>query len=353
MSSIKNSNLGYPRIGENREWKKALEAFWSGKIDEVDFLQQMQEIRLQHLAKQKGKGIDYIPVGDFTFYDHMLDTAVMFGLIPKRFSYKGGPVPLEIYYAMARGSQTAVACEMTKWFNTNYHYIVPELGDVTPSLTENKPLIAYREAKEKPGIAGKPVIIGPYTFIKLCKGYTRTQLPAIILQLVPLYAQILRELEQEGVEWVQMDEPILVTSISKDELETVAYIYKQLHEAAPGLAIMLQTYFDAVECYPEVMKLPVKGIGLDFVHGLEHNLQSLRNHGFPEEKVLGVGLIDGRNIWRSTLTNKWSLVKSIASIVPEERVWLQPSCSLLHVPVSVEQETQLDSVVKESLAFAA
>lgn len=352
MSRIKSSNLGYPRIGENREWKKALEAFWSGKVAEADFLREMQQIRLHHLQKQKGKAIDYIPVGDFTFYDHMLDTAVMFGFVPKRFPYEGGVVPLETYYAMARGSETAVACEMTKWFNTNYHYIVPELGGVKPILTENKPLVAYREAKEKLGIAGKPVIIGPYTFIKLSKGYTKSQLPAIILQLVPLYAQILRELEQEGVEWVQMDEPILVTSVSKEEMETVAYIYRQLYEAAPGLSIMLQTYFDAVECYPEVMKLPVKGVGLDFVHGLEQNLHLLKTHGFPAEKVLGVGLIDGRNIWRSPLASKWNLAKTISGIVPEERIWLQPSCSLLHVPVTVDQETQLDSLLQESLAFA-
>jgi 5-methyltetrahydropteroyltriglutamate--homocysteine methyltransferase len=216
MSRIKSSNLGYPRIGENREWKKALEAFWSGKLDEADFLQQMEKLRLQYLQKQKDKGIDYIPVGDFSFYDHMLDTAVMFGLVPKRFTYEGGVVPLQTYFSMARGNQAAVACEMTKWFNTNYHYIVPELGDINPTVTENKPLIAYREAKEKLGVKGKPVIVGPYTFIKLSKGYEPTQLPAIILQLIPLYAQILQELEQEDVEWVQFDEPILVTSVTKE-----------------------------------------------------------------------------------------------------------------------------------------
>jgi len=352
MNTIKSSNLGYPRIGENREWKNCLEAYWSGKLEEPDFLSQMEQIRLRHLQKQKEKGIDYIPVGDFTFYDHMLDTAVMFGLVPSRYGYEGGVVQLPTYFAMARGNQTTVACEMTKWFNTNYHYIVPELGEVKPALTENKPLMAYREAKEKLGIKGKPVIVGPYTFLKLSKGYEPKQLPALILQIVPLYVQILQELAQEGVEWVQLDEPVLVTSMTNEEMETVSSIYKQLQEAAPELRIMLQTYFDSVECYQEVIKLPVAGIGLDFVHGVEQNFQSLATFGFPTDKILGVGLIDGRNIWRSHLTTKWALLNTITGIVPNERIWIQPSSSLLHVPVNLCQETNLDPLIKESLAFA-
>lgn len=352
MSGMKSSNLGYPRIGENREWKKALEAFWTGKLEETDFRHQIEQIRLSHLQKQKEKGIDLIPVGDFTFYDHMLDMAVMFGMVPKRFNYEGGDVSLHTYFSMARGNQTAVACEMTKWFNTNYHYIVPEFDGVKPTLTENKPLNAYREAKEKLGIKGKPVIVGPYTFIKLSKGYEYAQLPALILQLIPLYTRILQELEQEGVEWIQFDEPILVTSVTKEEMETVAFIYKQLYEAAPQLRIMLQTYFDSVEWYSELIKLPVQGIGLDFVHGLEKNLQNLKTVGFPADKVLGVGLVDGRNIWRSNLPEKWRLIKDITNHVPQDHVWIQPSCSLLHVPVTVNHETKLEPEIKNALAFA-
>ncbi|WP_026575777.1 5-methyltetrahydropteroyltriglutamate--homocysteine S-methyltransferase [Bacillus sp. UNC438CL73TsuS30] len=350
---MKSSNLGYPRIGEKREWKKALEGFWAGKLGESEFLKQIEEIRLHHLQKQKNLGIEWIPVGDFTFYDHMLDLAIMFGCVPKRYNYEGkGPVPLSTYFAMARGSETAVACEMTKWFNTNYHYIVPELGEVQPTLTENKPLQAYREARDKLGIQGKPVLVGPYTFLKLSKGYEPKQLPALILQIVPLYAQILQELAEEGVEWVQLDEPILVTSITKDEMKTVAYIYKQLQEAAPQLRIMLQTYFDAVEWYKDVIDLPVAGIGLDFVHGLERNLQALATFGFPKDKVLAAGVIDGRNIWRAHLSEKRNLVDAIKKIVPQERLWLQPSSSLLHVPVTSQHEGKLDPVIKEALAFA-
>lgn len=354
MFSTLSSNLGYPRIGENREWKKALESFWAGKLEEKDLLKTMEQIRLSHLEKQQQKGIDLIPVGDFTFYDQMLDMAVMFGLVPKRFSYEGGVVPLETYFAMARGSKNAVACEMTKWFNTNYHYIVPEYNNEDHKfvLTENKPLLAYREAKEKLNINGKPVIIGPYTFIKLTKGYDHTQLPAFILQIIPLYEKILKELEQEGVEWIQMDEPILVTSLTQDEMKIVSYMYEQLHQAAPNLRILLQTYFDSIECYPEVMQLPVQGIGLDFVHGKERNLQLLQKYGFPQDKILGVGLVDGRNIWRSHLTSKLSLMETLSGIVSPNHMIIQPSSSLLHIPVSVRSENQLHDILRESIAFA-
>src|SRR4051794_11002371 len=155
MSKVTSSNLGYPRIGEKREWKKALEQLWAGKLEKEAFLQQMEEIRLQHLQKQKNQGIDLIPVGDFSLYDHVLDTAVMFGLVPKRFEYSGGKVSLETYFEIARGTKAAVAAEMTKWFNTNYHYIVPELNEVVPALVENRPLEFYKEAKQKLGIEGK------------------------------------------------------------------------------------------------------------------------------------------------------------------------------------------------------
>ncbi len=287
MDSLKSSNLGYPRIGVNREWKKLLEALWANKIQESEFEKKIEELRLNHLKLQQEKGIDLIPVNDFSLYDHMLDTAAMFGIVSKRFNYPGGVVSLSTYYAMARGSKGAPACEMTKWFNTNYHYIVPELNDITPVLTINKPLQAYREAKQKLGIDGKPVLIGLYTFLKLSKGYKSGQWDELIALFLPLYAQILRELEQEGVRWVQIDEPVLVSSLSDEDMDRITHIYKQLHEAAPGLNIMLQTYFDAVEHYEATVSLPVQGIGLDLVHGYDRNMQHMAKHGFPKDKVLG------------------------------------------------------------------
>ncbi|MGO4375891.1 5-methyltetrahydropteroyltriglutamate--homocysteine S-methyltransferase, partial [Paenibacillus sp. MCAF20] len=210
----KSSVLGYPRIGADREWKKALEAFWAGKLEESEFQQKLQDIRFTHLRKQQEKGIDIIPVNDFSYYDHILDTATMFGIVPKRFSYTGGAVPLSLYYGIARGTKDAAASEMTKWFNTNYHYIVPELDGASPTVTENKPLIAYREAKEKLGIEGKPVIVGPLTFLKLSKGYQASETDVWLERLIPLYVQVLQEMANEGVQWVQIDEPIAVTKLS-------------------------------------------------------------------------------------------------------------------------------------------
>src|SRR4051812_4929815 len=347
---MKSSNLGYPRIGEKREWKKVLEQFWAGKIKNEQFLTQMGEIRLQHLQKQKDQGIDLIPVGDFSLYDHVLDTAVMFGLVPERFNYSGGKVSLETYFEIARGRKDAVAAEMTKWFNTNYHYIVPELEGAVPTLVDNRPLQFYREAKQKLGIEGKPVILGPVTFVKLSKGYS--DFKTVVQQLVPLYAEILSELEAEGVEWVQIDEPMLATSLSKEEVEIFFDVYHQLHDGAPNVKLLLQTYFDSTDFYEEIISLPVQGIGLDFVQDCSQNFASLKKLGFPKDKVLAAGVIDGRNIWRANLDEKTSLLSEIAEFVSKDRLIVQPSSSLLHVPVTVKSEEALEGVLKNTLSFA-
>ncbi len=347
-----SSILGYPRIGAEREWKKSLEAFWAGKIDESTFQQQQQEIRLNHLRKQQAKGIDLIPVNDFSNYDHILDTAVMLGIVPKRFQYDGGVVPLSVYYGMARGTKNATASEMTKWFNTNYHYIVPEFDGAEPTLTENRPLLAYREAKEKLGIEGKPVIVGPLTFLKLSKGYDASQMDAWLKRLLPLYVQIVRELAAEGVKWVQFDEPTAVTKLSDKDVERLQTIYATLSQAAPSLNIMLQTYFESAESYRELVMLPVQGIGFDLAHGLNGNLAAIRAHGFPDDKVLGAGVIDGRSIWRADLNEKLALLDELRQIVTDDRLIIQSSCSLLHVPVSTEYETKLNDELKGALSFA-
>ncbi|WP_373228616.1 5-methyltetrahydropteroyltriglutamate--homocysteine S-methyltransferase [Cohnella sp.] len=349
---VKSSVLGYPRIGLDREWKKALEAFWSGKLEESEFHRQLQEIRLNHLRKQQEKGIDFISVNDFSYYDHVLDTATMFGIVPKRFAYKGGVVPLSVYYDIARGTKDATASEMTKWFNTNYHYIVPELDGASPVLTENRPLIAYREAKEKLGIEGKPVILGPLTFLKLSKGYSPSEIDTRLDRLLPLYVQILQELSEEGAQWVQIDEPILVTKLCVAGVQRLKTIYETLAGSVPNLNIMLQTYFESIENYSDIVSLPVKGIGLDFVHGLSGNLSSIRELGFPKDKVLGAGVIDGRGIWKAPLREKMALLEELAEFVIPERLIVQSSCSLLHVPVTVGKETKLATELKDALAFA-
>ncbi|MCR2802738.1 5-methyltetrahydropteroyltriglutamate--homocysteine S-methyltransferase [Paenibacillus soyae] len=350
--TTKSSVLGYPRIGANREWKKALEEFWSGKLEEGTFESRLRELRLQHLRKQQAKGIDIIPVNDFSYYDQVLDTATMFGLVPKRFAYDGGPVSLPLYYGIARGTKEATASEMTKWFNTNYHYIVPELDGGEPALTENKPLQAYREAKEALGIEGRPVLIGPLTFVKLSKGYKADEAGAWLDRLLPLYVQILVELEAEGVKWVQIDEPILVNGLSADELGRLHAVYEKLVAAAPSLNILLQTYFESAEHYGELVKLPVQGIGLDFVHGLEGSMKALREHGFPQDKVLGAGVIDGRGIWKASLRERLTLLNELQTYVSADRLIIQSSCSLLHVPVTASVEDRLLPELRDALAFA-
>lgn len=171
MTKALSSNLGYPRIGEKREWKKLLEKFWREEITERELVEGTTNLRLHNLKKQQELGIDLIPVGDFSFYDHVLDTSAIFGVVPKRFNYQGGKVDIQTYFSIARGTKDAVASEMTKWFNTNYHYIVPEIQDAKPALVDNRPLAFYKEAKEELGIDGKPVVLGPITYLKLSKGY--------------------------------------------------------------------------------------------------------------------------------------------------------------------------------------
>ncbi|RTE07129.1 hypothetical protein EJQ19_21480 [Paenibacillus whitsoniae] len=295
---------------------------------------QLQEIRLYHLRKQQEKGIDLIPVNDFSYYDHILDTAAMFGIIPQRFAFEGDAVPLSVYYGVARGTKEAEASEMTKWFNTNYHYIVSELSGATPVITENKPLAAYREAKEKLGIQGKPVIVGPFTFLKLSKGYSAADFDTWLNKLLPLYVQILQELAAEGVEWVQIDEPMLVTKLSDADIERLKTIYETFANSVPHLNIVLQTYFEAVDRYADIISLPVKGIGLDFVHGLNGNLQSLKSFGFPADIVFGVGVIDGRGIWNihsprvPGVEEMTSMIERALHVLDPKLFWINPDCGL-------------------------
>lgn len=210
-----------------------------------------------------------------------------------------------------------------------------------PRLDENrewkKALQAFREAKEKLGIPGKPVMVGPYTFVKLSKGVTNEA--ETLSRLLPLYVQMLQELEEAGAEWVQMDEPILVTSLSRDEMEQVVRIYTRIQASLPSLKIMLQTYFDVVEWYEDLLRLPVQGIGLDFVHGREENLANLRRYGFPPDKILGAGVIDGRNVWKTDLLDTHALLQDMYRHVSPERVWLQPSRSHGELIAAFERES--------------
>ncbi|WP_144788999.1 5-methyltetrahydropteroyltriglutamate--homocysteine S-methyltransferase [Lysinibacillus fusiformis] len=344
--------IGYPYIGDDREWKKALEAFWRQELTEEDFLETLKGIRLSRIEKQLQSGIDMVTVGDFTLYDRMLDTALMFGLVPKRFNWQGGKVDLHTYYSVARGNHSAVASEMTKWFNTNYHYIVPEYEGQPLQLTENKVLADFLEAKEAYGIIAKPTLIGPYTFYKLTKGYSKLTQVEYLLALVPLYAQIILELVDAGAEWIQLEEPSLVTTLDSAERKLVQEIYAQLTTTVPAAKLMLQTYFEALCSYETLISLPVQGFGLDFVHGYKGNMESLRQFGFPQDKVLAIGIVNGRDIWRSNLAEANATIQAIEKLCDAKELWIQPSSNLQHVPISTSLEKKLDPVLKQALAFA-
>ncbi|CDQ20581.1 5-methyltetrahydropteroyltriglutamate--homocysteine S-methyltransferase [Halobacillus karajensis] len=348
MTHVQSSALGYPRIGEKREWKKSLERFWKGNQTEEVLRTELKELRLKNLQKQKDLGLDWIPVGDFSYYDHVLDTAVMFGLIPERFKQKDQSL-LQTYFDIARGNETAVASEMTKWFNTNYHYIVPEI-DTEPKLLENRPLYYFNEAKDELGIIGKPVLLGPITFLKLAKGYE--DYDAFLDHLVPLYIDVLKELAEAGAEWVQIDEPILCTTLEDKELAYFEKVYKKITREVPDLKLLLQTYFESIDYYEQVISLPVEGIGIDFIYDEGNHINALEKHGFPEGKTLAAGIIDGRNVWKNDLNHSLETIDTLRKHIKDEQLILQPSCSLLHVPVTTETEEKLAPELKNALAFA-
>lgn len=350
MANIKSSNLGYPRIGEKREWKRALEAFWNGEISQTELVEKTDEIRLNNLKKQQEQGVDLIPVGDFSLYDHVLDTSATFGIVPDRYEYDGGKVDLNTYFSIARGLDEAIASEMTKWFNTNYHYIVPELNGAKPELVDNRALIYYKEAKDKLGIDGKPVILGPITYLQLSKGYEADEFSGLVDTFLPLYVQILQELQEAGATWVQIDEPIFSTNVSEEVIAAAEKVYATFAEEAPELNIIFQTYFEKVFEYERIAALPVKGLGLDFVHG--DSLELLKTYGFPKDKVLAAGIVDGRNVWRANIGEKLTTLETIKQFVHEEQLIIQPSSTLLHVPVTKTLEEKIDSVILGGLSFA-
>lgn len=347
---------GYPRIGKHRELKKALESFWAGKTGEADLLGTAREIYTAGWATQQAAGIDLVPVNDFSFYDQVLDTAGLLGLIPERYQTDEDAVGMDTYFAMARGrtgERDVPAMEMTKWFDTNYHYIVPELGpDSMFRLNGSKPFVML-EAAQKAGVPAKVVLGGPVTFLALAKSGVDGFDPLNLLdRLLPVYAEIVERLAEAGAEWIQFDEPILVTDFRDGTLGALARAYDALAAARGDANLIVQTYFDHVgEAYQTLIGLPVQGIGLDFVRGPE-NLDLIRHYGFPADKVLVAGVIDGRNIWAADLEAAFATLTDLAAAVDVEHIHVSTSCSLQHVPYDVELETGLDPEVKGWLAFA-
>ncbi len=344
----RSANLGFPRIGLHRELKKSLELYWKGDIAAATLHATAKELRARHWQLQRDAGIDVIPSNDFAFYDHMLDMTAALGAAPPRFA--GITDPDALYFAMARGTTDAPAMEMTKWFDTNYHYIVPELHrDQGFRLAGTKPVEHFLEAKAL-GIHTRPVLVGPLTWLSLGKAKDDGLDPLSLLDAVlPVYAELLATLKATGADWVQIDEPILVLDLNDAQRRAFRHAYEVLAPIAPK--IMLATYFGRLLDNTELAAtLPVAGLHVDLVRAPEQLTAVLA--ALPGDKVLSVGVIDGRNIWRADLDKQLALASKAWDKVGKDRLEIAPSCSLLHSPVDLDAETDLDAELKSWLAFS-
>lgn len=342
--TIKTSNLGFPRLGRKREWKKAIEGYWSNKYDLETLHQQLADLHKENLLLQKNYNLSSIPVGDFSLYDHILDTSLLFNIIPERF--QGKDVDDDLLFDIARGNKEHVASALIKWFNTNYHYIVPEWDHAEPKLNKNVLLERFNYAQSL-NVTAHPVIVGPITFVKLSKGGTQS-FEEKVNTLLPLYKEVLQSLVDAGAEYIQIDEPSLVTDDSS-EYETITQAaYDYFAEAGLGEHLVVQTYFERVNL-KFLNGLPVKGLGLDFVHDNGFNLQQIKAGDLDNSKTLYAGIIDGRNVWAADIEAKKELIETLQTYSSD--LVIQPSSSLLHVPVSLDDET-LDTSIAEGLSFA-
>ena len=342
---------GYPRIGAKRELKFAVEAFWKGDKTEAELQAVAADIRSKNWAAQKAAGADLLPVGDFSFYDHVLDLLCTLGAIPKRFGFDAANLSLPEYFQLARGNATQFAMEMTKWFDTNYHYIVPEWhADTEFSVNAGRLIAQIKEAKAQ-GHDIKPTLVGPLTLLWLGKKKEEfgCRVATLLPKLLPAYAQLLRELAAEGVDWIQIDEPILAVDAPQAYLDAFPTVYKEL--ANTGTRIIIGTYFASVAEHLELLKnLPVHGLHIDAVRAPEQ--VSTFVNAWPQNKVLSIGLIDGRNVWRANLSKVIDTLAPIAAKLGNN-LWIAPSCSLLHSPQDLAVEEKLDSEIKSWMAFAA
>ncbi|MBC7659856.1 MAG: 5-methyltetrahydropteroyltriglutamate--homocysteine S-methyltransferase [Chitinophagaceae bacterium] len=345
------SNLGFPRMGQHRELKKSLEAFWAGKITEPELQKTASDLRARAWNEQQARGIHHIPSNDFALYDQILDAAALVGVVPKR--YKSLPdTGLSRYFAMARGHQSqgidVPALEMTKWFDTNYHYLVPEIAEgETFALSSRKPMEHFQEANAL-GIKTRPVLIGPVSFLLLAKK-DGAQLLRLLDNLLPVYEDILSQLG--GAEWVQIDEPCLVLDLSNEARTAYQRAYERLAKVAVSPRKLIATYFGALgDNLDLACSLPVAGLHIDLVRAPEQ-LEAVANT-LPKDRYLSAGVVDGRNIWRNDLDASLKQLQKIAAIRGTDKLIVAPSCSLLHSPVDLATETKLDAELKSWLAFA-
>ena len=348
--SVINHTLGFPRVGLKRELKRAQEDYWAGRIDQTALLETGYELRVRHWEQQKKAGIDLLPVGDFAWYDQVLTTSLLLGNVPPRHQNKEGHIDLDTLFRIARGraptGESAAAGEMTKWFNTNYHYIVPEFQRGQKfALSWTQVLDEVDEALAL-GHKVKPVIIGPVTYLWLgkVKGGSFDRL-SLLSELLPVYREVLSRLAEKGVEWVQIDEPALVLDLPIEWQQA----YQKAYDALSGKTnILLTTYFDGIRHHLDLIKqLPVQGLHVDVVAGGD-DIEAI-HQALPADWVLSLGIINGRNVWKGDLGEKFSRVKPL---VDKRTLWIGSSCSLLHSPIDLNDETRLDEEVKSWFAFA-
>ena len=349
---VTTHNLGFPRIGTKRELKFALENYWKGKSSQDELMTLGAQLRQRHWEQQSD--FDLIPVGDFSFYDQVLDMSFMLGNIPDRVRGMEGNV-LDNYFRVARGrsaNDSACSCvhagEMTKWFDTNYHYIVPELTAETEFFLDASRLLDQLGEARQLGISAKPVIIGPVTYLWLGKAKDDSDKLALLPRLLPIYAALLDQLAVQGIEWVQIDEPVLVTELNVEWQQAFVTAYEALKTGK--VKLLLATYFGQLrDNLALVCKLPVQGLHMDAINArieVEQVIQQL-----PVDKILSLGVINGRNIWKTDLHATLEWLEPIHRVL-QNRLWIAPSCSLLHVPVDLSSEQKLDTEIRSWLAFA-
>lgn len=373
---IKTHNLGYPRIGEQRELKKATEAYWKGKLSLDELLATGKTLRELNWKKQQAAGIDLIPVNDFSFYDQMLDMVCLLGNVPPRFQWKGGKTDLNTAFTIARGTQdgasstehthdahcdgceknvSTYAGEMTKWLDTNYHYIVPEFRkDTTFALGDTKVFDELAEAQAL-GINAKPVLIGPVTYLSFGK-VQDSENPdfdpfSLLDNLLNVYEVIIGKLAAAGAAWIQLDEPVLSLDLTNKQRTALETSYDRLSKIKGSAQLLVATYFGGVrDNLNNVLALPAEALHFDFVRGAEDIDAILES--FPSDKILSAGIVEGRNIWKNNYDDSLAILEKAKAVVGADRLWVAPSCSLIHAPVTLKNEPQLDAELKSWLAFA-
>ncbi|XP_014513783.1 5-methyltetrahydropteroyltriglutamate--homocysteine methyltransferase [Vigna radiata var. radiata] len=350
--------VGYPRMGPKRELKFALESFWDGKSSAEDLQKVASDLRASIWKQMTDAGIKYIPSNTFSYYDQVLDTTAMLGAVPARYGWTGGEIGFDTFFSMARGNASVPAMEMTKWFDTNYHFIVPELGpDMNFTYASHKAVNEYKEAKAL-GVDTVPVLVGPVTYLALSKPAKGVDKSFCTLSLLPkilaVYKEVVSDLKAAGASWIQFDEPILVLDLDSRKLQAISTAYAELESALSGLNVLIETYFADVtaEAYQTLTSLNVAtAFGFDLVRGTK--TLDLIKGVFPSGKYLFAGVVDGRNIWANNLATSLDTLNSLEAIVGKDKLVVSTSCSLLHTAVDLVNETKLDNEIKSWLAFAA